>query len=328
MGWNKPDSSSCVVLGLLLPEMSSLHTLEVTGVNRSLLEAEEMEALFGRFNKTLPLHRLTLRSLSMKGCLSPLSRNLRFSPSLKELNLEDLDIGKHDSCFLNALCCTAEVTVRGRPPKITIKNLEQLELGRMSLTPAAAVALGQSLPEMSSLQVLYLTQMNGSSLQAEEMEALFSGFNKIMPLFHLRLSCFSVRGCLAPVFRSLRFFPSLTELNLEKLKMDEHYLKDLLESFQFIPNLQLLNLSGNPLSHAVSYIVPHVINLKKLRFLRIDQTNHSDEDLIYVRDNVQQALPELEIHGDKGRSSGCNQMSSASDFLAWLPFLIFHAGHS
>ena len=178
----------------------------------------------------------------------------------------------------------------------------------MDLTPAAAVALGRSLPEMSSLQVLYLTQMNGSSLQAEEMEALFGGFNKIMPLFHLTLSCFSVRGCLAPVFRSLRFFPSLTELNLERLNMDEHDLKGLLESLQFIPNLQLLNLSGNPLSHAVRYIVPHVINLKKLRFLWIDQTNLCVEDLIYVRDSVQQALPELEISGDTGRSPGCNQM--------------------
>ena len=90
--------------------------------------------------------------------------------------------------------------------------------------------------------------------------------------------------------------------------MDEHDLNGLLESFQFIPNLQELKLTRNPLGHSVRCIVPHVINLKKLRFLWIDQTNHSDEDLIYVRDSVQQALPELEIHGGTGLSSGCNQM--------------------
>ena len=296
------------VFGLLLPEMSFLHTLEVTGVNRSILEAEEIEALFGRFNKTLPLHRLTLKSLSMKGCLSPLYRNFHLFPSLRELDLKDLDLGEHDSCFLKPLCCKAEITVRVCSGKVTCKNLEQLKLDRIRLTPAAAVALGQSLPEMSSLQVLQLTHIDRSILQAEEMEALFGGFNKRMPLFLLTLNGFSVRGCLAPLFRSLRFFPNLTELNLEMLNMDEHDLNGLLESFQFIPNLQELVLSRNPLAHSVRCIVPHVINLKKLRSLWIEQTNHSEEDLIYVRDTVQQALPELKIRGDTGLSSGCNQM--------------------
>ena len=90
--------------------------------------------------------------------------------------------------------------------------------------------------------------------------------------------------------------------------MDEHDLSGLLESFQFIPNLQGLRLSGNPLGHSVRCIVPHVINLKKLRFLWIDLTDHSEEDLIYVRDSIQQALPKLEIRGDTGLLTGCNQM--------------------
>ena len=291
------------VLGLLLPEMLSLHTLEVT---EGFLEAEEMEVLFGILNKTLPLHRLTFRSLSFRGCPSPLYRNLHFFPNLRELSLIDLGMGEHDSCFLKPLCCKAEIRVSSE--KVTLKNLEQLMLDGIRLTPAAAVALGQSLPEMSSLQVLQLTQMDPSILRAKDMEALFGGLNKTMPLFQLTLNGFSVRGCLAPLFRSLRFFPNLVELNLEMLNMDEHDLNGLLESFQFIPNLQELILSRNPLGHSVRCIVPHVINLKKLRFLWIEQTDHSDEDLIYVRDSVQQALPELEIRGNTGLSSGCNQM--------------------
>ena len=251
------------VLGLLLPEMSFLHTLEVTGVNRSILEAEEMEALFGRFNKTLPLHRLTLKSLSMKGCLSPLYRNFHLFPSLRKLNLENLDMGEHDSCFLKPLCCKAQTNVRVCSGKVTYKNLEELRLDSIRLSPAAAVALGQSLPEMSSLQVFQLTHMDRSILRAEEMEALFGGFNKTMPLLQLTLNGFSVRGCLAPLFRSLRFFPNLIELNLEMLNMDEHDLSGLLESFQFIPNLQELVLSRNPLAHSVRCIVPHVTQLEE-----------------------------------------------------------------
>ena len=216
-------------------------------------------------------------------------------------------MGEHDSCFLKPLCCKAEITVRVFSGKVTYKNLEQLELDRIRLTPAAAVALGHSLPEMSSLQVLQLTHTDRSTLRAAEMEALFGGFNKRMPLLRLTLNGFSVRGCLAPLFRSLRFFPNLIELNLEMLNMDEHDLNGLLESLQFIPNLQELILSRNPLGHSVRCIVPHVTNLKKLQSLWIDETNHSEEDLIYVRDTVQQALPELKIR-DTGLFSSCNQM--------------------
>ena len=82
-----------------------------------------------------------------------------------------------------------------------------LELSGISLSPAAAAALGRSLPEMSSLQVLKLTRLNGSILEAEEIEALFGEFNKTLPLSRHTLSGFSVRGC------------SVSELKLEKLNM-------------------------------------------------------------------------------------------------------------
>ena len=81
--------------------------------------------------------------------------------------------------------------------------------------------------------------------------------------------------------------------------MDELDLHALLESFQYIPNLFTLNLSDNPLGHAATSIVPHVINLKKLRYLRIHNTGHSQEDLNYVRNTVQQALPKLKINTQK-----------------------------
>ena len=123
-----------------------------------------------------------------------------------------------------------------------IRVRKRLKLDEVSLTPAVAALLGQSIPEISSLQVLQLTQMDKRILQAKEIEALFGGFDKTMQLFHLTLSGFSVRGCLAPLFRSLRFFPKLIKLNLEMLNMDEHDLSGLLESFQFIPNLQKLKL--------------------------------------------------------------------------------------
>ena len=150
--------------------------------------------------------------------------------------------------------------------------------------------LGQILPEMPSLHRLTLTGVHGSILQPAEMKALFGGINKTIPLDSLIFIGFSMRGPLAPLLRSLRFFPNLSRLYLKKLNMDEHDLHGL---------VQELNLSSNPLGHAVTSIVPYVITSKKLQCLCIDNTGQSEKDLNYVRDTVQQALPQLEIMTDK-----------------------------
>jgi len=196
-------------------------------------------------------------------------------------------------------CCAAALDTL--VPSITHKTLEKLILFAIILTPAVNKALGQSLPEMSTLRVLVLIGVDGGILQAEEMETLFGRFNKTMPLLQrVTFSDFNVRGCLAPLFRSFRFFPKLTMLYLRHLNMDEQDLRGLLESFQFIPDLQELHLSDNPLGHDITSIVPHVINLKKLEHLNIDETSHSEEDLNYVRDIVKQALPKLVIFVGQG----------------------------
>ncbi|KAJ7382717.1 hypothetical protein OS493_033281 [Desmophyllum pertusum] len=281
-------------LGRLLPELSSLQTLELTGADGSNVRAEEMEAL----------------EFSVISCLAPLTKSFRFFPNLRVLNLEELNMDERNLCDLleslrfipnleilrvegkplsHAHYCTAQVNTAAG---FTHKTLRTLELSGISLTPAVATTLGRSLPEMSSLEELKLTGADGSIVKAEEMEVLFGGFNKTLPLYHLTFSGFSVSGCLAPLTKSLRFFPNLSSLSLDKLNKDEHDLRGLLESFQFIPNLWGLDLSGNPLGHAVTSIVPHVINLPKLGRLKIEQTG-SEEDLNYVRETIKQAKPHV-----------------------------------
>ena len=294
------------MLGQLLPKMSSLNTLEFTGENGSILEAEEMKALFGGFNNTLPLFELSLCHFSVRGCLAPFTNMLHFFPNLRVLNLVKLNMDEHDLCgLLNSHCCSAKVNTTA---SFTLESLESLKLDGISLTPTAAATLGRLLPEMTSLLELKLTGVGGSILQTQEMEALFGGFNETFPLSELTFSGFSVTGCLAPLTKSFRFFPNLTYLYLEKLNLDEHDLCGLLKSFHFIPDLKELDLSFNPLGHAVRSIVPHVSNLQKLRSLRIHQTDHSEEDFNYVRDAIQQALPELEIYGGTTDFSQCHTM--------------------
>ncbi|KAJ7372112.1 DNA repair and recombination protein rad54b [Desmophyllum pertusum] len=284
--------------------MSSLETLELTGADGSIVQAEEMEALFGGFNKTLPLWKLTVSGFSVSGCLNPLTKSFRFFPNLRNLCFEEFNMDERNLCHLlesltfipnlkelrvdgeqlsHAHCCTAEVNTAA---SFTHKTLRSLVLSGISLTPAAAAALGRSLPEMSSLEELELTGANGSIVQAEEMEALFGGFNKTLPLEYLTFKGFSVRGCLAPLTKSLRYFPNLSWLDLYNLDMDERSLRGLLESFQFIPNLETLYLSYNPLGHAVTSIVPHVINLPKLEDLHINQTGLNKPFVCNVKRDV------------------------------------------
>ena len=131
---------------------------------------------------------------------------------------------------------------------ITHKTLERLGLRNVRLTPAAAAALGRSLPEMSSLERLMLRGAHGSILQAEELEALLGGFNKTFPVLQsFHFSNFAIKGCLAPLTECFRFFPSLKFVLLQNLNLDERDLPGLLESLKSIPDLRELFLDDNPL---------------------------------------------------------------------------------
>ena len=142
---------------------------------------------------------------------------------------------------------------------ITHKTLEKLSLSYIRLTPAVAAALGRSLPEMSSLQELWLTGVDGNILKVKEMESLFGGFNKTFPtLTQLSLNDFNARGSLAPLNERFHFFPNLEQLSLMKLNIDEHDLHGLLKSLRSSPNLHLY---GNQLGDRdrVKFIVQQAL---------------------------------------------------------------------
>ena len=287
--------SFAAALGQSLPKMSSLEILELTGIDGNILQAEIMELLFGGFNKTMPLKRLSFIGFSVKGCLTPLTNSLRFFSKLRVLRLEEVIINDQDlSGLLESLRFLPNLETlcmesKGLSPSGSSKHVNTLysvsptlRLKGISLTPTIAAMLGQSAPKMSSLRKLELTGLDGSVVPAEQMERLFDGFTEKSPVETLNFSGFCVRGCLASLTRSFSSFPNLTDLSLKNLNMDEHDLRGLLESFRFIPNLKVLDLSGNPLGHAATSIVRHVINLPKLRILRLNGTC-SEEDLNTVR---------------------------------------------
>ncbi|XP_020612580.1 uncharacterized protein LOC110050941 [Orbicella faveolata] len=283
------NPTAAAVLGRSLADMPSLIRLELSGMDRKMLQSEEMKALFGGLNKTVPLlpnsHRflpnlydLRLGKFNMdEQHLFGLMESVRFIPNLSRLCVE----GKRR--------CPADFssTEVNTVFSFTHKTLSELTLKGINLTPTVAAMLGRSLPKMSSLTVLELTGVDGSVVAAEQMERLFDGFNETSPLTRLHFNGFSITGCLAPLTRRFSSFPNLGTLELSNLNMDECDLSGLLGNFEFLPKLTTLNLSRNPLGHAVTSIVSHVINLPRLEFLWLEGSC-SEEDL----KSVAQALPD------------------------------------
>ena len=83
-------------LGQSLPELSALHTLEISGSYGCRLQHTKMKAMFGRFDKPSLLQVLKISRFSARGSLTALTKNLCFFPRLKELHLEVLDLGEAD----------------------------------------------------------------------------------------------------------------------------------------------------------------------------------------------------------------------------------------
>ena len=94
-------SAAAEALGRSLPELRALKEVRVSGSDGCSLQHEEMEAMFGKFKRPFPLLiRLKICNFSARGTLAQLTRNLRFFPSLRHLDLEALDMGEADLCSL------------------------------------------------------------------------------------------------------------------------------------------------------------------------------------------------------------------------------------
>ena len=268
-------------LAFLLPRFENITELDLRLAKCSYEAAANVVAAI----KHKTLERLKLRKIYLTPALAEaLSQSL---PELLTLRL--LKIGDLTECSDDSV--TRLVTA------IKHKTLESLKLCKISLTSAAAEALGRSLPEFLALEELRVKGSGGCSLQHKDMEAMFGRVKRPFPqLNRLQLCNFSARGTLAQLTRNLCFFPKLIRLQLEALDMGEADLCGLLENLKFIPHLTSLSLMGNPLGKAVRLMVPYLLNRQHPLFLHFGLEDCSEEHLNYVREAIKgKANIELEI---------------------------------
>ena len=254
--------------------------LEIRGLTESSAEVvlSLIEVIKNRTIEELELSNIALTSAAA-GALGQL---------LTELStLRTLDIGASTECSDEAVTRLVTTTKH--------KTLEKLYLPGINLTPAVAKALGQSLPELSSLRTLRISGSDGCSLQHKELESLFGRFNKPSSLTELSITHFSTRGSLGSIANNLCFFPSLIILQLEDLNMCEADLSNLLKNLKFTPDLITLSLKGNPLGHAVRSMIPYLIEQQKLVLVYFRRGDCSEEDLNCVQEAVKRKRPQLKI---------------------------------
>ena len=203
-----------------------------------------------------------------------------------------------------SLCLTADLLPHSPETAVAIissispERLEEVSLNSINLTTSAAATLGKSLSKMTYLRRLQLQGRhrhpfsNGPFLK---LNTLCEGFNNVGRLEELHLSRFYVVDSFAALTEKFHFFADLKTLVLEGVRLGGVGLRLLLEGFQFIPNLQHLNLSFNRLGRAVRAIVSYLDKLPELRELLIYDNSANSLDLEYVCKAAKELRPEISV---------------------------------
>ena len=182
---------------------------------------------------------------------------------------------------------------------ISPERLGEVSLNGIILTTSVAATLGKSLSKMTYLRRLQLEgppRYRDSHGRFPKLNTLFEGFNDVRRLEELCLSSFSFVDSFAPLTEKFCFFPDLKKLMLEDVNLDGDGLCLLLEGSRFIPNLQHLDLSFNPLGRAVRTIASYLDKLPELRELLIyDSSGDGSEDSKYVWKAAKELRPEISV---------------------------------
>ena len=195
---------------------------------------------------------------------------------------------------LNLKHCN-DVLVRTLVEAITHSTaIKILCLKEVDLTGTAAVVLGHSLSQMFALEALIVNGRD-NHLGLPQMQALFGGFSKELPLRELELSCFVVeKSGLRFLHESFGFFPRLQVLRLDQLGMDSKDVCRLIAGVNF-PELHQLHFSKNCLDHGITSIKEHIVGFPNLVQLGLCGAGCLDEDINCINETVKEVRPMFNV---------------------------------
>jgi len=194
---------------------------------------------------------------------------------------------------LNLKHCNEDL-VRTLVDAITHNTFKVLCLKEIALTGRAAEVLGHSLCQMFALEVLVINGKD-NNLGLPQMQALFGGFSKELPLTELELSCFLVEKSGRRFLReSFRFFPRLQVLRLDQLCMDSEDVCHLVAGVNF-PELHQLHFSKNHLGRGIRSIKEHMAGFPKIVQLGLYESGCCDEDISCINEAVKKVRPMFNV---------------------------------
>ena len=245
-------SAAAEALSQSLPELSALQTLKISGLADCSDDAVTglVAAIKHKTLEELELSKINLTS----GAATALGQSLPELSALRIFNISG------STKFSNDASSKLVAAIKHR-------TLEILELSEIHLTPVAAEELGQSLPELSALETLKISDLDGCTLDLQ---------------FPISFEC-------DPMSLTIR---GLTEYSVEAVTGFVAAIKH--------KTLEELNLSEINLTSAVAEALGQLLpELSALRTLTISDLNECSEELAVtklVSAIKHKTLKELELH--------------------------------
>ena len=212
--------------------------------------------------------------------ISELAKHLRSVPHLKELRLNDTQMGEE------------EVTALA----LSLKNVTQLSALDLSNNP-----LGHGVSELAkhlhSVPHLEELCLNNTQMGEEEVTALALSLKNVTQLSALDLSNNPLGHGVSELAKHLHSVPHLKALYLADTQIGEEKVTALALIFKNVTQLSALDLSYNPLGHGVSELAKHLHNAPHLKQLHLNDTRMGEEEvtalahvLIYLPNEMELSL--------------------------------------
>ena len=286
---NHPTSDELTVLKNVLPFIPHPRDIEINGMFTSY-DAGVIESMVANIHFSDNLHSLKLYHINLTStCVNKIASSLHQAGNLHELDLSR-----------NPLYSSVNNLVENLV-HVTVLRLRGVNMGEKE-----AVVLGASLAYINGLQKLdishnalghgiidlanhlhcvpFLTELKlqQTEMGGEEATALSRCLPSINQLEILDLSCNPLGYGIIELAKHLNFVPGLRELYLSDTQIGEEEVSALAGALKHVPDLAILDLSGNPLGRGVSVLTVHLSSVSQLVVLRlygVEMTKSETEEL-------------------------------------------------
>ena len=248
----------------LANHLHSIPYLEELHLSRTQTGEEEVTALAHSLKNVTHLSELLLSKNPLGRGISELVKQLHFVPHLKELHLDDTQMGEE------------EVTALAH----SLQNVTQLSKLELSNNP-----LGHGISELAKqlhfVPHLKELHLDDTQMGEEEVTALAHSLQNVTQLSKLELSNNPLGHGISELAKHLHSVPHLKQLYLNDTQMCEEEVTALVHVLVYVRKLMVLSLDDNPLDRGVTELIKCLRrSLSEVRVLSLRKVQLTKEEAI------------------------------------------------